>query len=664
MRFSRLGPLLALVVAAGALAFFLLRRQELTEGPLQVGPLERGRLPADPGLRASGDPSPKGGVYDGLVVDVDGRPIEGAHVLLVRYETGEGLEMPQFKADGSDFDVRLLPRIGAFEVSGETRSKSDGRFQVAAGAARDRVKLVVAWTDTHAPAYVFTGKPGDEVRVVLHAGGFLLGTVVDGLGQPVAGAVVQVFLQQIAPKAFQPEPGKPGRAVQAERQALAAAPTLGDFLGRILGPRVYGLDPGKSESFRMATRPDGTFRFGPVDDSVQLEVVITHPGFMWTDFDEDDQGYVRRPVLAAGETLRRTYTLREGNWIEGRVVSEADPTQGVEGVLIRIRHPVAYKKHHFYEYKTRDTITGSDGSFRLSGLSHAPYVADLYHPSFGTHFVGEIPANTKNLVWAVPSLGALEGTLPGLEARPPGGRVDVVLEPVGAQGTGPRRHTAQISDQKVFLLEQVPPGRYRVSVRAGNTATAAQEVEVVSRQVAHVTFESFRGGSVSASVQDTSGRAIDPATVTLLRVAGEGESATELGSFVSRAGRMEETAISPGRYRLEAAAAGYLPGRSDVFVVEDSRETRVPPVVLRRPATLRLASIKADRGQTPQGDVRVEIREGEDAWRGVVFGHGAVTVRPGTVEVRATDESGATWSQTLELAEGQTQSVEIVLTPP
>ena len=90
---------------------------------------------------------------------------------------------------------------------------------------------------------------------------------------------------------------------------------------------------------------------------------------------------------------------------------------------------------------------------------------------------------------------------------------------------------------------------------------------------------------------------------------------------------------------------------------------RVAPIVLRKPATLRLGSVRGERGHTPRGDVRIEVREGEDAWRPLLLRGGAATLRPGTVELRASDEAGLGWTTTLELGEGQSETVEVLLTP-
>ncbi|MFM8387409.1 MAG: carboxypeptidase-like regulatory domain-containing protein [Planctomycetia bacterium] len=662
MRLAGWIALLALAVAAVALVLRLAR----PEVPLVV--LEApDRRPA-PGtdasapLTASGPDAPTGGTYWGIVVDSAGRPIEGARVLLVRYESGTGVSVPRFRPDGSDFDPARVVRIGDYHVSGETRSGPGGRFEVTAGTPRDEVRVVVAWTEEHAPAYTFTASPKDEVRVVLQAGGRLKGTVVDPRGQPVAGALVEVYLQQPAPRALAPEPGKPVMAVPGEVRRLSAAATLGDFIGRVVGPRVYGIEPTDQVALRMATKPDGTFHVGPVDDSVQLEVVITHPDYMWTDFDEDDKGFVQRPVLRPGEVLERTYALREGHWIAGRVVGDDRAQTPIAGVVISVRSIPSYKKHPYYDSKPRMAITDTDGSFRVAGLSHAPFMADLHHASFGHEFQGQVPADTRNLLWVVRSRGGILGTVRGLDERPPGGRVRLVLEPMEAGRPVGARATveAMLTPDDTFLLEKVDPGTYRGTLRAGSRAAQPVVFTVEPRSVARVQFECGGGGAIEARASDAQGRIVDPVTGSLRRLA-EGEEPSPVEDMVSRAGVMTAEGLPAGRYVLEVSAEGFLPSSSEPFEVRDGGLARVGPIVIQRPARLSVGSVRDAAGRMLQVPIALEVGEGDEPPKPVLVLRGDIRVRPGRVRVRARDPQDRTFEAELVLADGERHALEVVL---
>lgn len=664
----RTAPLLLLVLAVllagGAVAWFFTRGQD---PGVEVEPLLRVErdfgAPEEIGL-APPPMSQKGGTFGGVVLESGSRvPIEGATVLLIRFETGEGMEIPQWKADGSDFDPSRIPRIGGHEIVGEARTDKQGRWSVTAGL-KDVVRLVVAWDAWHAPRYHFTGKPEDEIVTLLDRGGTLKGSVVGPDGRPVRGAIVDVYLQSIARPAPQPSEDNPFPRVEGAIKPVPAAAVLGDLLGREIGPRVYGLDPGRTDALRYVTGVGGTFTVGPVDDSVQLWVVITHPDYMWSEFDEIEGVGIRRPVLHPGETLERTYALQTGNWIEGRVVSDEDENKGVEGVLIEVRHPVNYKRHVFYKTHMRRTVTREDGSFRLAGLSHGPFVADLRHPSFGSEFVGEIPANTTGLKWRVKGRGGIRGTVEGLAERPPGGRIEVLLEPVGERGAAAtsRRVTAIVNEQGVFTLEQLAPGTYRVSVRAGSISSREVEALVEPHRVAEVQFRALLGGELEGRVVDAQGWPVDPASLTLLRLTEEGAS-TALGSFVSRGGELFERGVAPGRYRMEASAMGYLPAVSEPFDIVEGAKQVLAPLVLRKAATLRIGTVGPERGRAP-GEVKLEVREGEGPWRQVLLTNGTISVMPGAVEIRAGDDLGRTFARTLDLAEGASVTVDVVLREP
>ncbi len=658
-------PLLALAAGAAALLFFL-RAGEEPEALLPLDPVKRARPAGTDGSLAPRPAEQLGGTFAGEVVDEQGRPIAGATVLLIRYEGGLDLALPQFKADGSDFDPALVPRIGDHEVADRATTDAQGRFTTRAGV-RHVVRMAVAWHKLYAPNAVATGRPEDPLRIVLKAGGLLLGHVVDPAGRPVSGAKVEIYLQQIAPYAPNPEPGQAFAPMPKEQKPrpLAQHATLGSFLGRVLGPEVWGLEESRSEALVTRTGSDGTFHFGPVDDSVQVHVVIEHPDYMWTDFDADEHGVAVRPVLEPGKTLERTYRLATGSWIEGRVVTDAPVPEPVAGVLIRLEHVSQYKQHPFYRDRARFGLTRDDGTFRLSGLSYGPYKAMLIHGSFGSQEVVQIPENTKSLVWTVKSRGGFEGTLAGLTTRPPGGRVEVLVEPLGL-GEGQRRAIertfAPVDAQGRFRLESLVPGEYRLSVRAGEVAGRPQVVRIEPRQVTRATFETAGGAQLSLRVLDGDGRAVDPATLTLLVPGEGGRPDSARGTFTTRGGRLEEDGLVPGRYRAEVSAPGYLPFVSEPFELLEGRRTLVGPWQLRRPAFLRVVDVGDAQGRVPK-DVRLEIAEGDGPPR-PLFLRGDLPLAPGPVTVRAVSEEQSLFFEgTVVLEEGRTTTLRAVLVP-
>lgn len=645
----------AALLGGAALAWFLLQDRGAPPAPLELAPLVRPSAPTPQELAASKDHAPKGGVYGGLVVDEAGHPIAGARVLLVRFNAGD--EFVGITQSATNFDPAKVPTIGDYHVAGdEQTTDAAGRFQIAAGA-RDRVQYAVAWKELYSPGIQRTGKPEEEVKIVLKQGGLLKGKVVDPGGRAVGGASVEIYLQQ------KTTPVREGERQEVKPNLPAEMGVLGSFLGKILGPKVWGLEPSSSEAFKTYSASDGTFHFGPVDDTVQIMVVITHPDFMWTDFDRDQEGYVHRPVLEPGKTLERTYALREGNWIEGRVVSDDDPNRGVEGVWIRLEHVVAYAMHPFYKIRTRNTMTREDGSFRLAGLAQGPYTATISHPSFGSKFFGSIPENTKGLVWMVKGQGAIHGELNGLNERPLGGRVELVLEPTGSALPGtqktPRSQFVLLSTKNTFDAPKIEPGEYRASVRAGSFASASQTVTVEPHKITRITFETAGSGTVTVRVEDRQGKRVDPVTLTLVRQEGAGKEST-LGSFTTRAGVLDAQTVLPGTYRLDAWAANFLPGKSETFTVALEQSVTLPTLVLRRPGWMKILSLVDERDRSPK-EAQLEIREGDGEFRAVVIRGADLQVAPGPLTVRITSPDGLAFEQTYEVEEGKSVEVRAVL---
>jgi hypothetical protein len=649
---------LAVVLLAGAgLAWFLLRDRGEPPPLLSIPEARRGAAPATPELAAPRATEPIGGVYAGVVVDEAGRPIPDAHVLLIRYNAGDDVVLkPQAAAE---FDPALIPTIGDYHVSGaEQRTDAEGRFRIASGA-RDRVQFVVAWKLLFSPAVVRTGKPEQEIRVVLKQGGLLKGRVVDPSGRAVAQATIDIFLQQKS------TPVKEGETVRVAPKAPAEMGLLGSFLGKVIGPRVWGMPESTTEAVRTYTASDGTFHFGPVDDSVQIEVLITHPDYMWTEFDRGPDELVRRTVLEPGKTVERTYVLRPGNWIEGRVVSDTDPNRGIPDVFIRVEHVVGYAMHWRYKTHTRNGVTREDGSFRIAGLAQGPYVATIYHASFGSQFMPQIPENTKGLVWRVESRGAIQGEITGLTERPPGGRVEVVLEPLGSHAPGPNRPPGRqfvpLTRENTFQVAQIKPGDYRASVRSGAFASRAEVVTVRAHETVRLEFEAASGGTLTARVEDRQGRRVDPVTLTLLRQEDGGKESA-LGTFTTRAGVLAEQAVLPGTYRLEAWAPGFLSAKTEAFTLALRQNLTLPPIVLRRPGWLKMLAIVDERDRPPQ-EAHIEIREGDGPFRPLILRGGDVQVAPGPLTVRVTSDAGLVFEQTYEVEEGKTTEVRAVLRP-
>ena len=435
------------------------------------------------------------------------------------------------------------------------------------------------------------------------------------------------------------------------------------WVAKELSARVWGLQWEGEPGLKLWTDPNGEFRFGPVGDEVQLEFVIDHPDYMWTEFDRGDTGHAVRTVVHPGEVVERTFELERGKWISGQVI-EKDSGRGVEGVEIRIDHVAQYAQHWWYRTRKRKAVTARDGTFKVSGLSFGPYTATLSHPSFGDQFIPNIPEFAEGLVWEVDKLGAVLGRVVGLEPDVRT-RLQLVLEAVEAEATEGRQTTRQVvaDESGRFLAEGIRPGTYRVWVHAGKRTSMPTEVEIRSLETTDVSLELGGGGRLKLRVFEAGGGTLDPAEVRLVRIQGEEE--IPLGRFVTRGGRLDAEGILPGRYRAEVVAPGFLAAETEPFDIREDGLTDVGDVDLRRNGFLRIQRIGDTEGQLPSGRVVLEVREGDDGpFRalGLLTGQD-LPVRPGPVTVRASTTDGLGFERTYDVPDGAVVVVDVVLAP-
>jgi hypothetical protein len=646
---------IGILAALGSLGWVLLGDQEPGDD-LQFGQLDRRGDTRGPDLQTALRPE-RGGVYTGVVVDGEGTPVAGASVLLVALDTGDaGADLePADPTAPAPFDPTKVAVID-YKAAGEGRTDAAGRFRVAADGAA-AVGHVVAWSQGFMPRIVDVGGRTSDITIVVQAGGRVIGKVIDKeTGRPISGADVAVYLQN---KASVPGVGgDPGVPVPLEPLAV-----LQRFVARVLGPRVWGVRWEGDDALHVKTDRDGRFEFGPVGDTVQIEFVVTHSDYMWTDMDlKDDR--VRRTVVGPGETVERTFQLERGNFIEGRVVD--DQGNGLPDVAVEVEHVVQRAQHWWYRNKRRVSTTRSDGSFRVSGLSHGDYVVVLRHPSFGTEHHGSIPENATGLQFVVRPVGGLSGVVEGLDRPAPGARVEVQLEEVDPKGQVTGRHSRRfhLDLAGAFQWPDLVPRKYVLQVRSGERSSLPMDVEIESHRVTAVTVILGGGGTVELTVTDAAGRRVDPAAVTLTQV-GEGGSSRPYGQYVSRAGVVRAEGIRPGTYRAEVTSPQFIPVKVEPFQVEERGVTRPPPVTLARWAFLRIAEFK-DRRRV-RSLPRVELRHGDGAWTRAPAASGptsiAIRVHPGAVGVRVVTEAEGTvlWEQTYQVADGGHQDVEVVL---
>ena len=657
-------PLLALVLAVAAALvglYFLLSAEHL--GPEPVIPLDGGDDARPDRGAFQYDRPVQGGVYAGEVVDLEGQPIVGARVLLVSYGAG-GPDM-LMQGIGTDIDpdeIRDVPVIGRLTVGGEGITDERGRFRIAADA-QSLVTRVLAYHQVYFLDVIEVQRPREDLRLRLQRAGRVVGTVLDdATGRPVPGAVVDLYMQQKVSRV----PDSIGNYGAFERKQFDVAwlATLGRFIGESLGPRIWDVVDSQSETLRLRTDANGHFEIGPLGNSVQLEFVITHPDYKWTDFDtRDGKQTPSRLVVEPGQTVEREFRLLKGLHVAGQVVDDAG--HGIEDVFVKVQSISAYYRHWWYKHKWRRARTDKDGRFRVDGLAIGSQQVILQHASFGDKTIS-VEAGTDDLVVVAERFGALVGTLEGVARANVRRRVTVLLESQEENPIGGRqqRHTVPLETTNEFIVQRVPPGRYRVWVKAGKESSAPLELTIVALETVKSTFEVGTGGTILARVVDADGTIVDPASARLVEVVDGAERT--LGTFVSRGGELEIEGIAPGTYRLLVSAPGRTSERTERFEVAAERATHVGTVEVQRYAYLSIGIPVNERGRPVEltDDLIVEMKaSGAEAWERLHNISASVAVRPGTLEIRA--RSGAhRFEAPITLQGGETKVVEILFPDP
>ena len=656
-RLPKIAFALAIVAALVALGVILSAekpRPQTVYGPMPEAPEPQAPQPLTVMNR--------GGVYAGKITDVDGRPIAAAPVLLVAFNTGGGHQLTAQGA-GPPEDFSSVPIIGDYRIAGEQLTDKDGRFRIAADS-QSWVRLVLSYHKGYFIEVQKVEAPREDIHLVLQRGGRVIGHVVDdATGRPVSRARVDVFLQNIT----RPPPEIPEGATRGMRgktgKPLKLSPLvmLGRFLTKELGERVWGLSYEDSESLRFYTDENGNFELGPLGNTVQLEFVVTHKDYKWYDFDTDDgKHYAKRTVVQPGETVERTFRMRPGEFIAGRVIDAQG--RGVSSVLVEVESISEYFRHHWYKDKTRSIRTDRNGYFRVGGLAIGDQNIRIHHASVGTQHVYSVKVGTENLVIELDEFGGLQGRVEGLAKRPPRGLVTVNLYKDQQDAAGRRRnvHRLALRDDNTFRVTKVLPGEYTVTVRAGKLVSLPVAIEVQPNEVVEETFSMSSGAGMWVLVLGSEQNVVDPAIGTLYRMEAGGER--YVSRHIGRQGRIEVEGVIPGTYRLQVTGRGYIPMKTEPFEIEIDRDLRLDDIQLQRFGFLKLTSLLDAEGRVPKQPTTLEYAGADGRWNQLKQVAAPVHMKPGTITVRAVDaRKRVRYTKQIEIREGEVTDLNVTL---
>jgi hypothetical protein len=390
----------------------------------------------------------------GVVRDEAGRSLPGLLVSAVPKDTA--LKAVQFEAsDISDgdgrFELRGL-REGAWSLQGERAGLVPGRqgLELAAGAVLD-VELVLASGGRVAGRVVSAagaGVPGAVVRAgALTAAGphvaadaegrFTLRGLPPGMTWISLADGVGAQQVEIVPDATaQVEIIVPAQAVVSGRVTAGGRAVAGHIVNAGPGPAAVG------GPYRAVTGEDGSFALGEVKPG-HLRIGVTDPGGRFLHGEDLDvvHGEQRHVELVLADA-----TLR----VEVRAAEDARPIPDAR---------LSYAAQR--NINTRVIITDAQGVAVLDHLSGGSLWLRATAPGrLLAEMTVDVPpqGSARTVQLDLPRSAAIEGTVELADGGP------MVALRVRATGPGDDVRFASVQPDGAFVLDQLPPGRWRLVV--------------------------------------------------------------------------------------------------------------------------------------------------------------------------------------------------------
>lgn len=565
----------------------------------------------------------------GKVVDESGQGVAGAHVALA-----------------GEVSLRAIARRGPRAAFGRPGALSgpDGSYRIRNLAAARNLELEAGKEGYAAVRRSgVTLKTGDavaNVTLTVKKGLEARGKVVDGAGQPVAGAEVRIAIREAG-----------GGGLGGGRRQL----------------RLMGLD---------ASKPDATSSANGAFVVRGLEV-----GEYTASVSRD--GYARRnaqglAVKAGVDNVWAPIALQNGVAIGGFVRDTlGQPIPGAQIFGISLGEGV----------RPQIVTSGPDGRFRVDGLAaQKPMLLNLGAAGFATQQKNVTPP-VEDLVVVLKTAGTVRGRVEDGDTKRP--LTDFTIARTGPRGGGGGGFALQIangqggekafqSDDGSFELPDVPAGKWTMRASAAgyrNGETSGVDVgEGETKEGVVISLR--RGGSLSGRVLNTQGTPVPNASVSWQSAGSTGGAAA--GAFARMAGgaasNTATTTDADGQFHFDGLPEGkitviadhpdYLEGSKDVDADKDS-SVDIP---LGTGGTISGNVVAAD-GRTPIPGALVSLNEegdssafgGNQSTRsdgngGFLFEH----LKGGRFKVSAQASTGTAAAKEVILADNQRQDGVIV----
>jgi protocatechuate 3,4-dioxygenase beta subunit len=556
----------------------------------------------------------------GRTVDENGQPVAGARVRVT-----QELGLRRMMMRGPAAAVASFLNTGAL-------TGPDGAFRLRNLTPARNLEIEAARTGyATARRPGVTLKPGDavkEVSLVLRKGLEARGRVLDTKGQPVAGAQVRVALHESG-----------ARAIRVQM-------------------RMLGMDREKPDAITAA---DGGFLVKGLEEG-DYTASVARDGF-------SRKAVPGLPVKAAGENLWPPISLSPGIALAGLVRDSAG--QPIAGAQILGIDPGAGTR-------PMDTMSGSDGRFRLEGLAaDRPLMLNVTAEGYAAVQKNATPP-AEDVSIVLKSAGTIRGRVEDADTKKP--VTDFSIGRTGPQGGGFFNVQVMMgrgggdkafqSDDGSFEVSDVPPGKWTVrATAAGYKPATIAGVEVPEGGARDgVVIPMKRGGTLAGRVIDLRGSVVANASVSW-SAAGSGGGGPMGGAFARMAGGGGNTATTTdadGKFSFDSVPDGKVmltgshPDYLEVTREVDPSKDGPVDLTLGSGATI-TGTVVGQDGRSPipgaqisldeEGDARVGSEDSarSDGSGNFLFEH----LQAGRYKLTAQSNTGKTTSREVAVADGQ-----------
>jgi hypothetical protein len=412
--------------------------------------------------------------------------------------------------------------------------------------------------------FVFRGvAPGDWNLVALGEGAALAKTPITAVAREIVRADLVLPAEGVVVGRVVDEAG---RGIPAAGVAAVPGPLTAE-----LGLLEYGAGrTDESGGFRIGSLRAGPHRLRAVKD-----------GFL----QKEDPDSV---VVTAGTEATATVVLVEGHHAGGRVVGASGGP--VPGAVVdasadwrSARGAAGIGRRAFFRQRTE---TGSDGSFRLTGLGEGPYELLVEKAEVATVLLRNVPTDADDLLVSLPGPTGLAGAVFDAASGAPMRRYRLSLERIErSENSVGRSSDAQrdvFAQDGAFRLLGLRPAEYNVRARADGYVEGTIEGVAVE----------------AGKVRDGLELRLDRAATLRGRVVADGSSEPVAGAQVETDregmfghpssvqtgpdGSFELTGLGAGTVRLKVSHVRFMPRQVDPIDLGRGQSVEGVLVTLRR----------------------------------------------------------------------------------